>query len=298
MAGLNRRSAAAFGVLLAGTLALAACGGGDSGKSTRASTSVFAPKRIMRAPRDLLSAAEPQGNGTMWMLAGTAKSRGLFQLDPSNGQVLGSISVSAGAQSVAQTSTGLLGLGLGTQRSGALELLDSHTGKVKKTISLPAPAREVVVGSDGSTLYVLTGWPSAASVIIVDSGSGARQGTVPVPRGTASVVPNVQQSTLYALQGNGLITEIGVAGGRVRSNFKIGSSGTSLAISPDGNTLYALKDAGTASNIAVVDAGTESVRRALPAPAHCVQVLVAPSGDQLYDIVGTQTYGNVQVFPL
>jgi hypothetical protein len=70
----------------------------------------------------------------------------------------------------------------------------------------------------------------------------------------------------------------------------------SLAASPDGGTLYALKDTDSAANVAVVDAGTESVRRALPAPANCLQVLVAPSGSQLYDVVGTPGYGSVQVF--
>jgi hypothetical protein len=38
------------------------------------------------------------------------------------------------------------------------------------------------------------------------------------------------------------------------------------------------------------------VGRALPAPAGCLQVLVSPDGNQLYDVVGTPAYGNVQVF--
>jgi len=48
---------------------------------------------------------------------------------------------------------------------------------------------------------------------------------------------------------------------------------------------------GATGNIA-----TEAVRKVLPAPSHCVGVLVSTSGGQLYDLVGTPTYGNIQVF--
>lgn len=296
MVALHWRGMALAASLLAGSLALPGCGFGSSANTTTAKSAVLAPQRIMRAPKGLLSAAEPQPNGTMWVLAGDRRSRGLFQLDPATGRVLGSISVSNAAQSVAQTSTGVIGLALGTGRAGALELLDSSTAKVRRTIALPSPAHEVVVGSDGTTFYVLSTWPSVASVTIVNSRTGRVQGSVPVPRETVSVVPDVQQATLYALDSNGLVSQIGIAGGRVRARFPVGDSGTSLAMSPDGATLYALKDTGNVPNIAVTSIATESVRRALPAPADCLQILTAPGGHQLYDVVGTRDYGNVQIF--
>ena len=59
-----------------------------------------------------------------------------------------------------------------------------------------------------------------------------------------------------------------------------------------------LKGTGQIANVAVVDVATESVRRVLPAPSHCVEILVSPSGNQLYEVVGTQDYGNIQVFAL
>jgi hypothetical protein len=298
MARVHRRAAAPVTALLAGALALAGCSWGGASAHSATAAGKLSPQRILSAPRGLLSAAEPQPNGTMWVLAGTERSRGLFQLDPGNAQVLGSISVSNAAQSVAQTSTGLIGLALGRGRAGALELLDSHTAKVRRTVPLPAPAQQVVVGSDGRTLYVLTAWHAVASVSVVDSGSGRVQGAVPVPGDTVSMVPDLQQSTLYVLESNGLVKQIGIAGGKIQASFRVGDSGGSLAISPDGRTLYALKDTGTAPNVAVVSLATETVRRALPAPANCLQVLVAPGGNQILDVVGAHTYGNVQVFPV
>lgn len=295
MAAVIRRAPAALAVALTAALCLSACGGGGGAK-TDSAHSGLAPVQIVAAPKGLLSAAEPQANGTMWVLAGDARSRGLFQLDPANGKVLGSRPVSNAAQSVAQTSSGLLGLALGTHRSGALELLDSHTADVQRTVPLPAPARQVVAGSDGTTLYVLTSWRSIASVTVLGSASGHISGAVPVPAGTVSIAPDVQQTSLYVLERNGVVSRVSISDGRVQTDFKIGHSGESLAISPDGTKLYALKDTNAAADVAVVNVATESVRRELPAPAGCRQVMISPGGRQLYDVVGTPSFGNVQVF--
>jgi DNA-binding beta-propeller fold protein YncE len=208
------------------------------------------------------------------------------------------VSVSKAARSVAESSSGVIGLGLGTRSSGALELLDGHTGKVLKTVPLPAPARQVVVGSDGTTFYVLTAWASTASVTIVNSQTGAIHGSVPMPSDTASVVPDLQQTSLYALEKTGLVDEIGISGGKIMAKFKVGDQGRSIALNPDGGTLYVLKGTALLANIAVVDVSTESVRRVLPAPSHCRGLLVSASGHQLYEVVGTAGYGNIQVFAL
>jgi DNA-binding beta-propeller fold protein YncE len=82
------------------------------------------------------------------------------------------------------------------------------------------------------------------------------------------------------------------------ASFPVGNSGHSLALSPDGSTLYVLKNGSAPTNVAVVDLATQSVRKVLPAPSNCLQVLVSPSGNQLYQVVGTAGYGNIQVFPL
>ena len=80
------------------------------------------------------------------------------------------------------------------------------------------------------------------------------------------------------------------------ARFSVGDLGRALALSPDGTTLYVLKGTAAVSNIAVVDIATESVRHVLPAPSHCLEVLVSASGSQLYEVVGTAGYGNIQVF--
>ena len=280
--------------LTSAAVALAACGGNGTPASSRSGTRI-APEHIVRAPKSMLAAAEPQPNGIMWALAGKP-STGLFAMDSASGQVTGSVSVSSTARSVAESSTGVLGIALGTNRSGALKLLNGRTAKVIRTVALPAPARAVVVGSDGTTFYVLTGWATSASVSIVGSQNGQVEGTVPVPADAVSAVPDVQQTLLYVLERDGHVSEITISGGKVMARFSVGDLGRWLALSPDGSTLYVLKGTDQVANIAVVDVATESVRRVLPAPSHCLEILVSASGSQLYEVVGTAGYGNIQIF--
>jgi hypothetical protein len=290
-----QRMAAALALMSAG-LVLAACGSGGTPAGARDAAAVSAgPERIVNAPRSLLAAAQPQPDGTLWALAGTP-STGLFDLDAATGKVLASISVSKAARSVAETSTGIIGVALGTSRSGALELLDGRTRKVIRTVLLPAPARQVVVGPDGTTFYVLNGWAGSASVAVVSSQNGAVRDSVPVPADAVSVTPDIGQAAVYVLQKAGLVDVIGISSGKITARFPVGRHGEALAMSPGGAQLYVLKGTSAVSNIAVVTVSTESVSRVLPAPSHCLELLVSPSGRLLYDVVGAPGYGNLQIF--
>lgn len=275
--------------------ALAACSSG--GMPPAASTASTGPERIVAAPKNLRSAAEPQPNGTIWTLAGDTATRALFEFSLTGGQdPIGAKPVSNAAQSIAESLTGVIGVALGTRKSGALELLDGSTGTVSRTIPLGAPARQVVVGSDGTTFYVLDGTAASASVTIVNSANGHTLGTVPVPLDTVSVAPDLQQATIYALQPTGVVSQIEVAGGRIMTSFMTGDNARSFALSPDGGTLYVLKGPAATPNVAVVDVATQSVHRVMPAPANCLQILVSANGSELYQMVGAPGYGNIQVF--
>lgn len=294
----RRARRAAHALLAAAAVAVAVAGCSTAGDTSSAPQPPAGRlERILPAPRDVLAASQPQPNGTIWTLAnGAGGSRGLFQISLTSGSGLGSISVSDAAQSVTESLSGVVGLALGTRTTGALELLDAATGKVIQMVPLGAPARDVVVGSDGSTFYVLDGTAKSASVTVVNSRTGAVKGTVAVPVDTVSVAPDVQGSTLYALQPGGQVDQIALAGGQIKVSFPVGDRARSLALSPDGSTLYVLKYAGRDANVATVDLDTESVTRVIAAPADCLQVLVSADGTQLYQLVGTVKYGNIQVF--
>lgn len=300
MCGRGTRSArvAAAGIgMLAASVAITvtACSGGGANPSAGALGSPDRPERVVSAPRGLLAVGQPQPNGMLWALAGDRASKGLFELSLTTGHVAGSIPVSNAARSVTESLSGVVGLALATHSTGALELFNGSTGTPIRTIQLGAPARDVVAGSDGATFYVLNGTSRSASVTVVNSHDGSVQGTVPVPLDTVSVVPDTNGSGLYALQPSGQVSEIAVAGGRILSGFPVGGTARSLAMSPDGSTLYVLKDTGDDANVAEVNLATEGVQRVVPAAAHSVQLLVSADGQQLYQLVGTPQYGNIQV---
>src|SRR5712691_9028042 len=110
MIGSATRRVAAAIALTSATLVAASCGGGGTANSsgqTRASRARLLPQLIVRAPKYVVSAAEPQANGIIWALAGS-KSSGLYEIDPTSDRVMGSFSVSGAARSVAESSPGIL----------------------------------------------------------------------------------------------------------------------------------------------------------------------------------------------
>lgn len=272
-------------------LAITSC---SSGSARPARPAALRPEGILAAPRGLLAAAEPQVNGMMWTLAGDRASKGLFELNLVDGRIAGSVSVSNAARSLAETLSGVIGLATGTSTTGALEMLNGGTATAIRTVPLGGPARDVVAGSSGASFYVLDGTPRSSSVTVVNAQNGAVESTVPVPLDTMSIVPDEAQDSIYALEPGGKVVQVAVAGGGVEAAFTVGTSGRSLAISPDGGTLYVLKHAGEAENVAAVNLATESVRQVLPAAEGSRQILVSPDGTRLYQVVGTPGYGNIQ----
>lgn len=281
-------------------LTLAACSSSGANSPNAAATAAHAaaPHHIFTAPAGLVSAAQPQPNGTMWLLAGSAASKGLYALDVANGKMLNSTSVSNAASTVAQSASGQLALGLATPTSGAVELLNGSTGAVTTTVPVGAPVRQVVPGANGTTYYVLNATSTSASVAVVSAQPAKVTSSVPVPLDTVSVAVSPDQQSLYALEPTGLVDQISLGTGHVLARFPIGHSGRFLALSPSGNTLYALKGIGTTCNVAEVNVATEAVKSALPAPSNCVGMVLSPDGATLYDAVGTPTLGNIQAFGL
>src|ERR1700691_2523510 len=98
----------ALGIVLVTLTAatLAACSGGRGAPQPQQTRAASKPRQIFPAPKNLLAAAEPQPNGTLWALAGDSASKGLYDINLANGGVVGSISVSNAARSVTESLSG------------------------------------------------------------------------------------------------------------------------------------------------------------------------------------------------
>lgn len=295
MAGAAHRTAAVIG-LTAAALTLAACSGGSgSTAKTTGDSYGMPPQHILAAPKSMLATTELQANGAMWALTGP-DSAGLFEIGSATGQVKTSFSVSDNARSVAESATGVIGLALASGQSGALELVNAQTKKVTRTVPLPAPAEQVAVAPGSSTFYVLTVRADMARVMIVNGQDGRVSGQVAVPSDVASVMPDTRQANLYAVERDGLLDQIGLPTGKLLAQIRAGSGGAeSVTLSPDGRTAYVLEQLGGIANIAIIDPAAKAVRKVLPAPTTCVQVLVSRSGGQLYEVVRGARSGSIQV---
>lgn len=293
-----RRPWSAATTLALAALALAACGGGAASAARSTPAAQVRPTRIFPAPAGLIAAGQPQPNGIMWLLAGTGGVRTLSDLDLGSGRTLGVVPVSAAASALAESSTGVLGVGLGTATAGALELRNGATGALLATVAVGAPVQAVSAGPDGNTFYVLDGTSASRSVTVVDQAQDRAVGTVGVALDTVSVAPEPTQASLVTLGSGGVVTEVSTAGRQVLAQFQVAHSGRDLALSPDGATAYVLKGRGAARSIAVVNMRTESVTQVLPAPANARRIVVAADGASLYAVVGTSSVGNVQLIPV
>ncbi len=255
------------------------------------------PARVIAGPAGLIAGTGPQPNGTLWLLAGSAASKNLRSValngSPTARTVL---PVSGGAQDVVESSSGLLALGLASSDAGALQLLNAANGSVVNTVAVPGPVQAVAAGSDGSTFYVLDGTATARTVTVVSSLTAQITSEIPVPGDTVSAEPDPTQPRLFALESDGTVKVFSTSGGRLLSSFPVGKGTRRLAISNDGTTLYVLKQVGASDDVGIVNVATQRQMTAIPAPGDTVDVQVSLDGSQLYDMVGTQRYGNIQLF--
>jgi DNA-binding beta-propeller fold protein YncE len=286
---------------LALAVACAACGSGGTGSSTKTTSApATRPLRIFPGPAGLVAGAQPQSDGYMWLLANTGGTADLQQLNLTTGQIAQVVPVPAGSAALAQSPSGLLGVGLATSSTGAVEFLNGASGAPVATVPLGAPVKGVAAGADGVTFYVLNGTPTSVSVTLVDSRTDKVSITVPAPLDTVAIAVDPQGQHLFALRSGGEVDEITVATGAVTSTFSVGSHPVQLVTSDTGGTLYVLKEAegGGSGVVGVITVATEEQRAALPAPAHSVGLQLAPDGQSMYVVVGTPTIGNVQQFAL
>ncbi len=296
MPASRRSRVAAYAAALGASVLLAACGSAaTSSSSSRAR--VGARPRTLPLPAGVIAASTPQLNGYLWVLSGTVRARAVAQFSLSTGQRQALEPVSADASAVAESSTGTLALGLATPGAGAVQLLGAD-GRGRATIAVGAPVRALAFGSDGSTLYVLDGNRSSASVTVIDTVKRRVRALIGVPRDAVSIAPTPDQSAVWSAQASGGVTETSLRTRRVLTQLSVGSPAISLALAPTGATLYVLKGTSLTANIAVIDTATSSMRRVLPAASDSVAVQVSPNGGSLYDFVGAPSYGNVQIIGL
>jgi DNA-binding beta-propeller fold protein YncE len=288
--------------MLVGAMALAGCGSSGSstgsGHPTDGQAASTVRPRTIAAPARLLAGTAPQPNGTLWALAGTGSVRTINEINLATGKQSLSVGVSNTAQALAQSSTGVLALGLASAKTGAVELLDSSTGAVTGTVPVGAPVMSVAFGDDGVTLYVLNGTAKTRSVTVINTSTQKVTGTIGLPSDARSVVPTPDQQAIWSVQSSGVVQETSLINRRPIESFPTGSPGIAVAVAPGGGMLYVLKGTSAQANIAVITVASERITSVLAAATNSVGLGVSLDGSQLYDFVGAPSYGNIQILDL
>jgi hypothetical protein len=249
-------------------------------------------------PNGLHAGGQPQPNGYMWLLAQTHGVANLQQLNLTTDKIDQVIPVSLNANSVSQSPSGVVGVGLGSATTGALELRNGSSGILIATVPSGAPVKDVFAGADGSTFYVLNGNSTSNSVTLVNSQTDHPSTSVPVPLDTIAIAVDPSGQTLLALGSDGTMNVITIGSGAIASGFRVGTNPVRLSVSSIGSIVYVLSTATPVASVAAIDVATERQTKVLPAPSNTVDIQVSSDGRSLYDIVGTASYGNVQVFPI
>jgi hypothetical protein len=279
---------------------LAACSSSSNTGGTNSTSGVIKPVKSFSAPKDLISFASPQADGSAWILSGTSAAKTIQELNLNSGSLGQPIGVISSAVSIAETYNGMIALGIATPGSGAVELLSSNNpGNVLFTIAVSAPVVEVVPSVDGSEFYALESANNVASIQTISTASGKIEGqSIPVPSNAISIVPTPDNAAIYVLQGGGQITEVSASNGQILSTFTSGAGAKDITISTNALTLFVLKCPGGTCNVSVIDAYAHGTEQVLPAPLGTEQIQVSPDNSLLWDAVGNPAYGNLQAFSL
>jgi DNA-binding beta-propeller fold protein YncE len=122
--------------------------------------------------------------------------------------------------------------------------------------------------------------------------------SIPVEANAVGLAPTPDMSSVYVVDATGTAQQVAVPAGSVITTFPVGTSARDIAMSSNASIILVLKCPGAACNVSEIDAFGHSTITVLPAPLNTVSVRFSPDNSLVWDLVGTQAYGNVQAFSL
>ena len=295
--GRARGASRGLTALLPFILILAGCSSSPSPASQTSTTKAAKPLQITPLPAVVVAMATPQADGTAWILSGSQGVRTLSRVELSGGKILKQVGVSAAASSIAESTSGILVMGLGTATAGAVDFLNPETAAVTSVVPVAAPVLRIRLGPNASSFWVLDGTPGAKSAqLVTEPGSAGTPTSLPAQ--TQDIAADSTGGYLWVLLADGTVEELGSLGSSVSSEFSVGTPATALTVTPDGSRLYVLQAAhGTVVAVSEVLVSNQTVKGVLPAPQDTTDLEMAQNAAFLFDLV-SGTASNVQAFPI
>ncbi len=288
-----------LGLVVAAVLAvgLAGCGRqlAAAGQKMHSSAAASRIERIIPAPAGLVGLTAPEPNGTIWVLAGNARVKALTEVNLLSGKPVMTIGVDPRAESVAESPTGLIALGLAGRGVGAVQFVMPPRVLPTGVVPVGGPVRSVEFSQVGKDLYALDASRHSASVSVVSAYDKRLVRTLGVSKFSIGCVPNPASTAVFCFDAHGTIQQTLLRSDQLVQSYSLSRRLISAVVSPLGSPLYVLAQVGSSWQILVIDPATEQLKKVLPAPAHAVALAISPDGRTLYIGVGTPHYGNLQV---
>lgn len=164
----------------------------------------------------------------------------------------------------------------------------------KAILTFPVSASATAVASDfGPTIAVAQAAGTTGAVVFYSTVNLQALATTALAGPVLGVVAGAS-SDYYALvrvHGDASVSVID-SSHHVTESIALPAGVVSIAVSPDGSTIYALQDSGTVS---VVDVASDRVTQSFATSAGARQIVLSPDATTLYELKGPATADNVGV---
>jgi DNA-binding beta-propeller fold protein YncE len=186
-----------------------------------------------------------------------------------------------------------------TQASLALARVDLPAGREAGRVHVPGGVNQFVMSRDGGTLYVLSG---DSALYRVDVATGRVETAIPAPdyilESAVTMVLSPDGGTLWIATNedgpdgtdvlSGAVTPVSLRTGAAGNSVKLGWMPVSIAITPDGRTLYAAIDGVSGigqlarNEVDVIDTATGQLRASLRWQAAPLYLQLSPDGKTVW----------------
>lgn len=160
-----------------------------------------------------------------------------------------------------------------------VSVVDTSSDTVTATIPVGSQPHDAAVTPDGSQVFVANQGDGTVSVI--STATDAVTATITVFGGAWSVAIDPAGQYAYVISPGDLLTKIDIATDTVTGRAPVAVQPRSLAVSPDGSTVYVGTIFG--SSVIAVSTATMTVSKVIPgAGGRSFDMVMSPDGSQLY----------------
>jgi hypothetical protein len=241
----------------------------------------------------ITAVSSDQADGSVWVLKDDGGAKSIAKVDISTGNVISSESVSRQATTVAQNAAGDVAVGTANGKSSGVVLYSGTDAKYLATVSSGTPV--LALAMSGPIVYGIHGDKSRRSLFTFDTTLTGF--SFPVAPNAISVAPEAGGAAIWVLCSNDSAYKLTFFPRHASRPISVSRNARSLAISPDGRTLYVLSqpDGKAADRIEAFTSASGRSTSSFEAPLDSRSIVTDLNGTSLFDVVSGPLGGLVDI---